>query len=464
MQRKRPGVTPRMPQPGSEPDLDRLRGYLGGSGGRLYAGVLTSGLVLTDPQQALLVLGPPRSGKTSAVAIPNILAAPGPVIATSTKLDLMTATLDRRAAGRRWLLDPTGSIRHDPPGVTRLRWSPVAGASTWDDSLLMARSMTGASKPQGRLGESAHWTERAEALLAPLLHAANLAEMGMDSVARWTLRQEVGPAREILTVHGSGTACDVLAGISATDPREQSGIWSSLAGVLAAYRSDAVLDNASAVNFDPASLPGSRDTVYICSPARQQNLAAPIVVAFLEQVRSAAYAAAAPGGRGAALTLVLDEVANIAPLPDLPSLVSEGGSQGVLTMACLQDLSQARVRWGRAAEGFLSLFGTKLVLPGIADMGTLELVSRLAGEIDVPARSVSRNPAAGPLFGSETVTWSHHRQRRLPPDAVNQQPAGGALLLAGSSPPARVGMAPWWMLAPFKQEVPFNGRAPTLGR
>jgi len=464
MHRKHPGVPPRMQKPAHETELDRLRSYLNDSGGRLYAGVLPGGLALTDPQQALLVLGPPRSGKTSAVAVPNVLCAPGPVIATSTKLDLMMSTLDKRQAGRRWLLDPTGSIRNDPPGATRLRWSPVAGAATWDESLLMARSMTGAARPQGRVGESAHWTERAEALLAPLLHAASLSQMGMDTVARWTLRQEVSPAHTVLKIHGATTACDVLAGISATDPREQSGIWSSLAGVLAAYRSDAVLDNASAVNFDPASLPGSDDTVYICAPARQQDLAAPIVVAFLEQVRSAAYAAAASGRGEAPLSLVLDEVANIAPLPDLPSLVSEGGSQGVLTIACLQDLSQARVRWGRAAEGFLSLFGTKLVLPGIGDMETLEMVSRLAGEIDVPARSVSRNPAVGPLFGSETVTWSTQRQRRLPPDAVNQQPAGGALLLAGAAPPVHVGLAPWWATTPFKREISAPGRAPTLGR
>lgn len=453
-----------MQRPEPETELDRLRNYLRTAGGRLYTGVFSDGLALTDPQQALLVLGPPRSGKTSAVAIPNVLAAPGPVIATSTKLDLMSSTVDRRAEGRRWLLDPTGSIQRDPPGVTRLRWSPVAGSATWDESLLMARSMTGAARPHGRVGESAHWTERAEALLAPLLHAASLSGAGMDTVARWGLRQELNPAQSILKVHGTETACDVLAGISATDPREQSGIWSSLAGVLAAYRSDAVLDNASCINFDPASLPGSNDTVYICAPARQQDLAAPIVVAFLEQVRSAAYAAVASGRADAPLTLVLDEVANIAPLPDLPSLVSEGGSQGVLTIACLQDLSQARVRWGPAAEGFLSLFGTKLVLPGIGDMSTLELVSRLAGEIDVPARSVSRHPAVGPLFGSETVTWSHQRQRRLPPDAVNQQPPGGALLIAGSSPPARVGLAPWWTVAPFRREIPPPGRAPTLDR
>lgn len=445
-------------------ELDHFRRYLSGSRGRLYAGLLPGGLALTDPQHALLIIGPPRSGKTTAVAIPNVLCAPGPVIATSTKLDVMAATLNARREGRRWLLDPTGSIRNDPPGLTRLRWSPVAAASTWDSALLMARSMTGAARPHGRFGESAHWTERAEALLAPLLHAAHITQAGMDTVARWTLRQEVTVAQTVLATHGASTASDVLAGIAATDPREQSGIWSSLAGVLAAYRADAVLDNASCVNFDPSCLPGTGDTVYICAPARQQDLAAPIVVAFLEQVRSAAYAHAASGQITPPLTLVLDEVANIAPLPDLPSLVSEGGSQGVATIACLQDLSQARARWGQASDGFLSLFGTKLVLPGISDMATLELVSRLAGDIDVPVRSVSHNPAAGSLFGSETVTWSTQRQRRLPPDAVSHQPYGCALMLAGPAPPVQVGLPPWWATAPFRAEIASPGRTHTLGR
>ena len=84
-----------------------------------------------------------------------------------------------------------------------------------------------------------------------------------------------------LATAGSG---DVLSGLAATDSREQSGIWSTAAGLLAAYRFDAVLDNAAAPNFDPRHLAAGGDTVYVCAPARVQELVAPIVVAFLEQV------------------------------------------------------------------------------------------------------------------------------------------------------------------------------------
>jgi type IV secretion system protein VirD4 len=446
--------------------LAGLRRDLGASGGRLYLGTGTSGLALAAPQHALLVLGPPRSGKTSGLVVPNILAAPGPVLSTSTKPDVLAATAPVRAMlGRCWLLDPSGTVPV-PPGVTPLRWSPVCASSSWDDALLTARAMVGAARPGGRVGEASHWTERAEALIAPLCHAAATSGGDMRTVVRWVLRQDAGPALDLLARRGATLAADVLSGLAATDGREQSGIWSTAAGVLAAYRSEAALAAASTPNFDPAALACGTDTVYVCAPAHAQALVAPIVVAFVEAVRSGTYAASARDAMAGRpprppVVLALDEVANIAPLPGLPSMVSEGGGQGLLTMACLQDLSQARTRWGAAADGFGSLFGTKLVLPGIADLATLDLVSRLGGEVDAPRRAVSRGPWWSPARRVPTTTWSTQRQRRLPVDAVHQQPPGSALVLSGADPPVRVGLRPWWSTVPF---APVPDATPTPGR
>ncbi|MDA8286273.1 MAG: type IV secretory system conjugative DNA transfer family protein, partial [Actinomycetota bacterium] len=120
-------------------DLEALRSHLTGGGGRLYVGASPGGgLALGQPQQSVLVLGPPRSGKTTALVVPNVLAAPGPVVATSTKPDVITWTRAERASlGRCWLLDPTGTVPL-PPGVEQLRWSPVAAAARWDGALVVA--------------------------------------------------------------------------------------------------------------------------------------------------------------------------------------------------------------------------------------------------------------------------------------------------------------------------------------
>ncbi|MGH9078452.1 MAG: type IV secretory system conjugative DNA transfer family protein, partial [Acidimicrobiales bacterium] len=232
-------------------------------GPRLYVGAGAGGLAFARPEQSVLVLGPPRSGKTTSIVVPNVLAAPGAVVSTSTKPDVLRATLAGRAQlGRCWLFDPTGSV-DVPAGVTPLRWSPVVAARTWGDALVTARGMVGAARPSSPRGDAGHWSERAEAMLAPLLHAAALVGADMGSVARWVLRQDLGPAKATLTSHGAGLATDVLAGLAATDPRELSGIWSTTAGVLAAYRGEAALATSQAPNLDPATLAGGTDTVYI---------------------------------------------------------------------------------------------------------------------------------------------------------------------------------------------------------
>jgi type IV secretion system protein VirD4 len=268
----------------AEPGLEHLHRYLDHRGSGLYLGSGPDGLAFAPPQHALLVLGPPRAGKTSGVVVPNVLAATGAVVSTSTKPDVLEATVARRGRmGRCWLLDPTATVAV-PPGVTAARWSPVQACTTWDEALVTVRSMVGAARPFPG-ADASHWTERAEALLTPLLHAAATGGHDMEAVVRWVLRQDHDTPRAELAGRGA-LAADILAGLAATDGRELSGIWSTAAGVLGAYRADATLTAARQPNFDPRQLAGTADTVYICAPARHQALVAPIVVAFLEQVRA----------------------------------------------------------------------------------------------------------------------------------------------------------------------------------
>jgi len=434
---------------------------------RVVVGAGPDGLAVAGPEQAVLVLGPPRSGKTSSLVVPNVLAAWGPVLSTSTKPDVLVATARARARrGRCWIYDPSGTVPA-PDGLTALRWSPVTGARTWDGALLLARALVGAARPAVGLTEASHWTERAEALLAPLLHAAALAGDDARTLLGWVNRRDARPASERLRDAGrpAGTAADLLAGILATEVRELSGVWSTASGVLAAYRADGALGSAAAPNFDARAFLASGDTVYVCAGSRHQELVAPLVVGLVEDIRAAAFERATsrlsrslrvrattddgrvPSGLWAGaeppLLLALDEVANIAPLPDLPSLVSEGGGQGVLTLACLQDLSQARQRWGVAAEGFGSLFGATVVLPGIGDVRTLEALSLLCGSEEVWVRSDSRSPWS-PLGRSRSRTWSTRRQRRLAPDEIARGRPDSGLLVGGSRVPSWSPLTPWW--------------------
>jgi type IV secretion system protein VirD4 len=412
--------------------------------------------VCAGPDQAVLVLGPPRSGKTTGVVIPSVLSAPGAVVSTSTKLDVLQLTgVARGRRGRCWLFDPSGTVAV-PTGVTRLGWSPVPGAEQWSEAVATAHALARAGRPGRGLTESDHWSERAEALLAPLLHAAALADLDAGWVLRWVLRREITePAVLIGRKGGDEIAAETLAGIAATEERERSGIFSTAAGILAAYRSPDALAAANAPNFDPGAFVRSSDTVYLCATGADQEQLAPIIVAFLDRLRRETYRR--EGGWPLVLW-ALDEAANIAPLPTLPAVVSEGGGQGLITLACFQDLSQARARWGAAADGFLTLFGVKLILGGVADLKTLQLISALVGDTYVRMTSTTR-PTGWGAAQRRTETTSWERRPALPPDRINQLPAGAALLLAPHAPPSPIRLVPCWE-APWREWTTSNERQP----
>jgi len=395
----------------------------------IYLGKATNGWMWAGAQRSALVLGPPRSGKTSSLVIPNILLSDGPVVSTSTKPDVLRATAAaRRREGWTLLYDPSGEIEC-PHGVERVGWSPLTGAGRWDTAVVTADAMIAAGRSGGvRTGEH-HWNERAGALLSTLLHAAATENLVMRDVLRWIDRHDGAPALEILSTSGrEETAADLLAGIVATDHREQSGIWSTASGVLAAYRTAGALASTEAAPIDFSAFCNGANTLYVCSTGRRQRQFAPLVVALIGDVRDAAYARTREGSGIVPTLLALDEVANIAPIHDLPAMVSEGGGQGLLVMACLQDLSQARARWGAAADGFLSLFGTTVVLRGIADMATLRDVSALAGEHEVATTAITRSVGQWGRI-RPTASVSASRLPRLSPDAVAQGTPGQALVL-----------------------------------
>jgi type IV secretory pathway TraG/TraD family ATPase VirD4 len=409
-------------------------------------------------EHAVLLLGPPRSGKTTRVMVPAVLSHDGPAVSASTKPDVLSATgAARSRLGRVWEFDPTGEyavLGSDQ----QLRWSPVTSASTWDGALLIARSMVTGSGVGAGTNDSTHWSKRATQLLAPLLHAASLAALDIGTVAAWVVRHDLASPTTILERSRALLAAGVLQGLANTEARERSSILSAAADALDAYSSTGALAVARDPNFDAGRFVRSRDAIYVHAPAEHQALAAPLVCGLLSEVRAAAYQAHRDRQLPRPVLFALDEAANIAPLSDLPQIASEGGGQGLQLLAAFQDLSQARGRWGHAADGFLTLFGSKLIRPGIADRGTIEAVSVALGEYDRQLVSRTRTRPQPGLFSSpgqagyppvqvgETVTTQ--RQRVLSPGEVANIPGGQALHLDGvawqvlTTTPA-YGVEPW---------------------
>lgn len=406
----------------------------------------------------VLILGPSQSGKTSGVIIPSILSARGPVVSTSTKLDVLSETYRTRATrGRIWLFDPTGAERARgsvPTGVLDLYWSPLLGARSWDSAKAMASAMVLAARPMSKQDQTnIHWTERAKDYLAPLLHAAALYRGGdIGHVQEWISRYEFDAPDYLLArverrrdakSFGARLARESLRSVKLAPPEERGSINSTVASIMSVFTNEHARRQALRPNFDPRKFVDSTDSIYITAPSKKQRECGPIIVGLLHDIEEAAFdlgrdRPAAIDDRPSVLW-VLDEVANIAPLHDLPDMLSEGGGQGLQIVACLQDLAQARTRWG-PDHGLLSKCRTKVIFPGIGEPEDLDALSTILGDWDrtyVSRTSTQGEGSGGSQMGgaswnqesSNSYEYRPTREHQITPSEVSRIPAGHAIVI-----------------------------------
>ena len=426
-------------------------------GGGAYLGVYDDREWATaEPESGTMVIGPPRRGKTTAVIIPTILGASGPLLSTATKPEVMESTMRARGEiGQIWWFDPAGEVTQMPEGVRRLHWSPIAASTTWDDALLTAHAMTECTRSGAGTTNENHWTERAETLLSPLLYAAHLMEGSIEDVMRWTHHHDLGPALEVLASSEDPIAADALIGIQRTDSRERSSIFSTTAGVLRAYKSNGARQTAKDPNFDPDDFVHSCDTVYMTSPDRMQRACEPLIVGLVEQIRHRVYHHAALGTPDIRrMVFELDEFGNVIKLPNILELASQAGGQRLDLVIVIQDLVQIATRYGQqVAEAFLSMFQTKLLLPGVSDVKTLDAVSALIGDYDRQMVSSSTGQSESEEWlsavgNNQSFNYQTQRQRLVTPADIAQLPEGQALLLRGAEHEL-IRLTRWFEMDPF---------------
>ena len=153
------------------------------------------------------VIGPPRSGK-SALLSRLIMAAPGPVVSTSSKPDLFTLTSAVRAGrGPVWVFNPQG-IGGIPGNV---RWSPLAGCQVPATAIRRGIALAGAVSTEGA-EESGFWRREAAAGLQGLFAAAAIAGRDMRTVGQWAGSPRTTPqAAAILAAAGHQEWADKIA-------------------------------------------------------------------------------------------------------------------------------------------------------------------------------------------------------------------------------------------------------------
>jgi type IV secretory pathway TraG/TraD family ATPase VirD4 len=393
-------------------------------------------------EDVLLAVMAPRAGKTTALAVPPILQAPGPVIATSNKADLWAATTGARArAGTVWLFDPQ-HITHTPQAFW---WNPLAAVTSVEEASRLADHFVQEIRTPG-VGD-VFWPLAAADLLTCLFLAAAHCGGTLADVQAWLADATSREPVTLLRTAGFPQAARAMLGRQNGAPETRDGVYETARTAARCLADPAIMAwvtppaDATLPAFDTRTFPTTADTLYLLSK-EGAGAAAPLVAALTDQsFRSATAHAEAAGGRiDPPLLAVLDEAANICKIADLPQLYSHLGSRGVVPITIVQNYAQGAGVWGeRGMAALWSASTLKLIGAGLDDARHAEDVSRLLGEHDVAVASTTRDPA-----GYASWSTSVQRRRIMDPGQVRALPRGQALLLATGAKPALVELRPWY--------------------
>ena len=207
----------------------------------------------------------------------------------------------------------------------------------------------------------------------------------------------------------------------------------TLETVLAPFEDPVVAASTATSEIDLTALFGRRGSLYLCGPSHEQHRVQGLFAALVSS-------AVAGGGRRVndtgrpldpPLLLVLDEAANIAPIRDLDTLASTGAGMGVQLVTICQDLAQLTTRYGAdRARTIANNHRAKLLLSGVSDLTTLDLVSGLAGEAAVREETVTHDLRDGRRSRSSAVAF----RRLAPTDELRRIPPGEGVLVYGHLP------------------------------
>ena len=423
-------------------DLGPIRVRRPGRAGRVVLGrpERAGGLLATEARHSVLVIGPTQSGKTSGLAIPALLEWEGPIVATSVKDDLAAVTLPwRRRLGPVSVFDPTRTSGLEPLA----RWSPLSTCATWSDAQRTAGWLVESTPGRRGMADAAFWYTTAAKQLAPLLLAARHGVMSMADVVRWTDAGDFDEPSALLRLAGEDEAALALAACAGRDERLRSSVATTLETVLAPMLDPVVAASTEATDFDIGRLLDSCGSLYLCGPSHEQSRVQGLFAGLVSAVVSEAVARVSATGRplDPPLLLVLDEAANIAPIRDLDTLASTAAGLGIQLVTVCQDLAQLAARYdAERARTIANNHRAKLVLSGVCDLGTLDLVSGLAGEMAVAEESTTHDLRDG----RQTRTTTSVLRRLAPADELRRVPPGHGVLIYGHLPPVRLRLRPWF--------------------
>ncbi|MFC9817974.1 type VI secretion protein [Streptomyces virginiae] len=279
----------------------------------------------------------------------RIAETEGAALVVTSSPALWAETKDARAKlGPVLLYDPSHLC--DTPA--RMHWNPADGCADRDTAAARAVALLAPVRPQARMDEAV--ADTAETLLRSWLQAAALDDRPFKQLHRWTQGNSGQDPVRILRTHpqaAAGAAGELESALTAHPERRELAL-NLTARALSCLTSIHIREACNPNRTDAltlASFVAEGGTLYLVGEAledpRTHPGAMPLLTALASHVVEHGRRMAARSSHGRLdppLSLVLDDVAAVAPIPQLPELLT---GDTLPLLALCRSREQARSRW-----------------------------------------------------------------------------------------------------------------------
>lgn len=411
--------------------------------------LLGARMVFASFEDMMILIAGPRVGKSTSLVIPAIVAAPGAVVTTSNKRDVLDATRDlREKLGDVWVFDPQRVAGEDATWW----WNPLSYVTDDTKAAKLAQHFSSGTTAVSAKTD-AFFEGKGQNLLAAFLLAAAVGDRPITDVYDWLTNVTRTEALTYLETSGYPRQADQVRAIQRGAEKPRDSIYASAERMAACLNNTgierwvnpgpvAVVPFAIRPQFDPvAFVKAGTGTLYSLSKEGAGS-AGPLVTALTAATIEAAeeFAAESPGGRlQTPLLGLLDEAANVCRWTDLPDLYSHFGSRGIPIMSVFQSYSQGVAVFGQ--DGMRKLWSAsnvKVYAGGVSEPAFLGEMSDLIGTYDRETTSVSMNK------GVRSTSSALKREKILEVQELADMPRGRAVMFSSGNRAVLLRTVPWF--------------------
>lgn len=394
-----------------------------------YANGKQTQLYVPDSAAHVIVTAPTETGKTRRVLAPAACLWGGPAVVVSSKDDLMQLVMERRYGPRavidlRPILDP-----YYPEGVQTLIFDPTTTITHPVEALALADTImqmatVGFGSGADQVSDGGVWESQASGPLAAFLFAASPHPHGNGKGMNWVLRAVDNINPEDSTSPGwvqAAAQCreyETLAigmlRILDMEAKQRDSVAITMRKAITPWLRQSLMRHLDATPaFDPVFLDDPQATLFVLAPA--DGTVAGAAVTLLDGLVRRWRDKTSRREQMHRLLMVIDELPNTAPIPNLSKYVGEGRGLGINLVAAVQASCQLDRVYGRdIAHELRTIFPAAVVMHKARERELLEAAE------DWPSMTTRYPESYGQADGHKGLTpelgpmvrW----QELLPPD------------------------------------------------